>query len=81
MIKNYQIRFALANDKQEIANLMFFEKHVHRHLDWRNPTDWLDSPFYWVLERNSHIMAALACPKEKNEEAIIIFCFNIYPFC
>ncbi len=69
MIKNYQIRPALVNDKQEIANLMFFEERVHRHLDWKNPTDWLGSPFYWVLERNSHIMAALACPQEKNEGA------------
>ena len=69
MTRNYQIRLALADDKQEIANLMFFEERVHRHLDWKNPTDWLGSPFYWVLERNSHIMAALACPQEKSEGA------------
>ncbi|MBT7073965.1 MAG: GNAT family N-acetyltransferase [Anaerolineae bacterium] len=67
MAENYQVRPALATDKQEIANLMFFERHVHQHLDWKHPTDWLGSPFYWVLERNSRIMAVLACPQEKKE--------------
>ena len=67
MPQNYQIRPALAQDQQEIANLMFFERHVHRHLSWRHPTEWLGSPFYWVLERNSHIMAVLACPQDKED--------------
>jgi len=67
MTNNYQVRPALAQDQQEIANLMFFERHVHRHLDWKNPTDWLGSPFYWVLERNSRIMAVLACPQDQKE--------------
>ncbi len=67
MTSNYQVRLALAKDKQEIANLMFFERHVHRHLDWKHPTDWLGSPFYWVLERNTRIMAVLACPKDQRE--------------
>ena len=71
MTRNYQVRPALAKDKQEIANLMFFEKHVHRHLDWKHPTDWLGSPFYWVLERNARIMAVLACPQDQREIAWI----------
>ncbi len=66
MTSNYQVRPALANDKQEIADLMFFEQHVHRHLDWKHPTDWLGSPFYWVLERNAKIMAVLACPQDQQ---------------
>ena len=67
MTKNYQVRLALTQDQQEIANLMFFERHVHRHLDWKNPVEWLGSPFYWVLERNSHILAVLACPQDQKE--------------
>ncbi len=67
MAHNYQVRPALISDKQEIANMMFFEQHVHRHLDWKNPTDWLGSPFYWVLERNAYIMAVLACPQGQKE--------------
>jgi len=67
MTNSYQIRPALATDHQEIANLIFFERHVHRHLDWRHPTDWLGSPFYWVLENNSRIVAVLACPQDKKD--------------
>ena len=67
MTSNYQVRPALANDKHEIANLMFFERHVHRHLDWKHPTDWLGSSFYWILERNARIMAVLACPQDQKE--------------
>jgi len=66
MTSNYQVRPAFAKDKQEISNLMFFEQHVHRHLDWKHPTDWLGSPFYWVLERNARIMAVLACPQDQK---------------
>ena len=67
MTKNYQIRPALAQDQQEIANMMFFERHVHRHLDWKHPTEWLGAPFYWVLERNADIMAVLACPQDQKD--------------
>lgn len=67
MTNSYQIRPALAKDHQDIANLIFFERHVHRHLDWRHPTDWLGSPFYWVLEKNSRIVAVLACPQDKKD--------------
>ena len=63
----FNVRPATQKDHQEIANLMFFERHVHRHLDWRHPTDWLGAPFYWILERNSRIMAVLACPQDQKE--------------
>ncbi|MCF6277373.1 MAG: GNAT family N-acetyltransferase [Anaerolineales bacterium] len=65
------VRPALPKDQQEIANLMFFESRVHRHLDWRTPLDWLGSPFFWVLEQNGKIVAALACPQEQPEIAWI----------
>jgi uncharacterized protein YbaR (Trm112 family) len=61
------VRQATEKDHQEIANLMFFERHVHRHLDWRHPTDWLGARFYWVLERNNRMMAVLACPQDQKE--------------
>ncbi|MDK1027727.1 MAG: GNAT family N-acetyltransferase [Anaerolineae bacterium] len=57
-----RIRPAAPQDQQQIANLMFFESHVHRHLDWRAPLDWLGSHFYWVVENNARVLAALACP-------------------
>lgn len=59
-----QTRPAEPGDQEQIANLMFFEAHVHRHLDWRSPLDWLGSPHYWALEENGRISAALACPQD-----------------
>jgi ribosomal protein S18 acetylase RimI-like enzyme len=58
-----QVRPAVSQDQHQIANLMFFESHVHRHLDWRAPLEWLGSPNYWVVEENGRILAALACPQ------------------
>jgi [ribosomal protein S18]-alanine N-acetyltransferase len=59
---NIRVRLAVPEDQHQIANLMYFESHVHRHLDWRAPLDWLGSLFYWVLEENGRILAVLACP-------------------
>ena len=59
-----QVRSAVPQDQHQIANLMFFESHVHRHLDWRAPLDWLGSPFYWVVEESGQILAVLACPQD-----------------
>ena len=52
------------NDHQQLSNLIFFETHLHRHLDWRSPLEWLGARFYWALEEGRHITAALACPTE-----------------
>jgi len=52
------------NDHQQLANLIFFETRLHRHLDWRSPLEWLGAPFYWALDDGGQITAALACPPE-----------------
>jgi len=59
-----QSRPAVLEDHQQIANLMFFESHVHRHLDWRAPLDWLGSSYYWVMEENTRVLAVLASPQD-----------------
>lgn len=61
---NSMVRTADLNDHQQISNLIFFESHLHRHLDWRSPLEWLGAPFYWALEEDRQITAALACPTE-----------------
>jgi ribosomal protein S18 acetylase RimI-like enzyme len=66
-----QIRPATVADQQKIADLIFFESHVHRHLDWRTPLDWLGSSPYWVLEEGRHITGALACPLDPDSIAWI----------
>jgi ribosomal-protein-alanine N-acetyltransferase len=59
-----QVRPAAAADQRQIADLMYFEAHIHRHLDWRPPLDWLGSAHYWVIEEHSRLLAALACPQD-----------------
>lgn len=59
-----QVRPATQAHQQQIAQLMFFEPRVHRHLDWRAPLDWLGSTHYWVLEDDGRTLAALACPQD-----------------
>lgn len=54
-------RPALISDRHHISNLMYFERYVHRHLDWRMPLDWLGSYYYWVAERNERVVATLSC--------------------
>lgn len=51
-------------DKQQLANLIHFENHVHRHLDWRPPLDWIGHEPYLVAEWGKRLVAALACPPD-----------------
>jgi ribosomal-protein-alanine N-acetyltransferase len=60
----FAVRAATEIDHSQIANLMYFEPHVHRHLDWRGPLDWLGVPEYWVLEQFGSVAAAMACPPD-----------------
>ena len=68
---NRQIRPATPSDQQKIADLIFFESHVHRHLDWRTPLDWLGFSPYWVFEEGRLITGALACPTDPDAIAWI----------
>jgi ribosomal protein S18 acetylase RimI-like enzyme len=61
---NSLVRPANLNDHQQLANLIFFETRLHRHLDWRSPLEWLGAPFYWALDDGGQITSALACPPE-----------------
>jgi ribosomal protein S18 acetylase RimI-like enzyme len=61
---NTLVRPADASDHRQLSNLIFFETRLHRHLDWRQPLDWLGGPFFWALEEGGRITAAMACPAE-----------------
>ncbi|MBM3152497.1 MAG: GNAT family N-acetyltransferase [Chloroflexi bacterium] len=64
LIPSLQVRPAEPGDQRQIASLMNFEPHVHRHLDWRDPLDWLgESPFH-IAQQHGHLVAALACPPD-----------------
>ncbi len=64
-----RVRPAVSSDYQQISDLLVFEGHVHRHLDWRTPLEWLGYPPYWVVEENGHIVAVLACPPDPDSIA------------
>lgn len=58
------IRSVTDDDLQRLASLIHYEAHVHRHLDWRAPLDWVGYHPYLVAEHNDDILAALACPPD-----------------
>jgi ribosomal-protein-alanine N-acetyltransferase len=58
------LRPATEEDRSRLANLLHFETHVHRHLDWRRPLDWLGTVPFFVTETDGRLTAALACPPD-----------------
>lgn len=58
------IRPAVESDRNHLASLIHFETHVHRHLDWRPPLDWLGFSPYLIAEQSGRLLAALACPPD-----------------
>jgi ribosomal protein S18 acetylase RimI-like enzyme len=57
-------RSATEEDRSRLANLLHFETHVHRHLDWRRPLDWLGSSPFLISETAGRLSATLACPQD-----------------
>ena len=58
------LRKAQEEDRGRLANLLHFEAHVHRHLDWRHALDWLGRHPFLVGEFSGRLGAALACPPD-----------------
>ena len=75
----FGVRKAEGADREQLSNLIFLESHVHRHLDWRGPLDWLEHSPFWVLEEGKRITAALACPPDPDDIAWIrLFAFEAH---
>jgi len=70
-LRQLTVRSAAEDDRQRLANLVHFETHIHRHLDWRSPLDWVGHHPYLVVERNGDLLAALACPPDPPNVAWI----------
>ena len=51
-------RTATQEDKQKLAYLIHFEVHVHRHLDYRPPLDWVGERPFPILEKQGEIWFA-----------------------
>lgn len=65
------VRPAQEEDRNHLAHLLHFETYVHRHLDWRQPVDWLGDEPYMVIESGGRVLSALACPPDPREVAWI----------
>jgi ribosomal protein S18 acetylase RimI-like enzyme len=61
------IRSVLPTDRSRLANLIHFGSHIHQHLDWKSPLDWIGHHPYYLMEREGNILATLACPPELPE--------------
>jgi ribosomal protein S18 acetylase RimI-like enzyme len=68
-------------DRTQIASLTHFSPYVHRHLDWRSPTDWIGHSPYLTLESDGKLLAALSCAPDLPETAWVrvFVCASSYP--
>ena len=72
------IRAAVKSDISTIDKFLQQRITIHRHLDWRQPTEWLGrSPFLLYLSPDNSIEAILNCtPEPQDTYWIRLFAFN-----
>lgn len=70
-LREITIRGATKKDQLQIANLIHFERNVHRHLDWRSPLDRIGEHPFLIAEKGNKIVSVLACPIASNSVAWI----------
>jgi ribosomal-protein-alanine N-acetyltransferase len=68
-IRQITVRLAQETDRHALANLLHFETHIHRHLDWRQPLDWLGSQPFLVASQDERVTGALICPPDPPQVA------------
>jgi len=62
--EDLRVRPAGTADQRALAHLIQASPHVHRHLDWRTPLDWIGSSPFLVVESGGLPVAAFACPPD-----------------
>lgn len=72
-VNQQTIRTATQQDHKALANLLHFGGYVHRHLDWRQPLDWIGHTPFVVYEIEEEIKAAMACPPDPPNVAWVRF--------
>ena len=65
----YSLRKAESIDRALLTRFLNSPTFTHRHLDWREPLDWLGIQPFWILEKNYEVEAILACPPDPAEVA------------
>jgi len=73
-----KVRNASPQDSQNLSDLIYFGAHVHRHLDWRSPLDWLGHEPFVILESGQSLLATLSCPVERSDLAWVrLFAYSV----
>jgi ribosomal protein S18 acetylase RimI-like enzyme len=62
----WKVRAANLSDLESLHELIQRKSFVHRHLGWGSPLDQLGSEPFLILEDDSGILAALACPPDED---------------
>ena len=62
----YALRKAEIRDRSLLTRFLNNPAYSHRHLDWRDPLDWLGSQPFWILEKNYEVEGILACPPRSD---------------
>jgi ribosomal protein S18 acetylase RimI-like enzyme len=71
------VRPVKKDDEKQIYELVQFGAHVHQHLDWRQPGEWIEHMPFFVLEWNYQLISALACSQDPmNSGWIRLFAAN-----
>lgn len=64
-----KLRPALPSDRTALYRFITSPNHIHRHLDWRDPLEWLGRDPFWLIEEDNQVTATLACLPEPEEVA------------
>jgi ribosomal protein S18 acetylase RimI-like enzyme len=71
------VRAATPTDRDQLSELVYSAPHLHRHLDWRPPLDWIGQWPFLVLEADGRLLGVLACPRDPQPIAWIrLFSFG-----
>jgi len=61
---HFQLRSLEKSDYPKLTNFLRGEIRIHRHLDWREPQDWLGEHPFIAAEKDGEIQAILALPDD-----------------
>lgn len=63
-MSDFSIRPASLNDRSKLASFLNSQLHIHRHLDWKSPLDWLDDQPFLIAEKEGEIQGLYASPPD-----------------
>mgnify|MGYP006277828249 CR=1 FL=1 len=65
----WQVVPAEVRDQRRLQKLVRSDPHVHRHLGWIPPLEWLGRHPFLTLQEHGSLRAALACPPDQDGRA------------